>query len=142
MARILVADDEEDLRKLIELVLTRDGHHVVTVADGMAAVEMHQHEVFDLIVSDLQMPRLNGIQVTEKVRANPRGEIPILLITGSATEEDRVQALRAGISGLMVKPFKAADLRNRVSGLLLRFPPDGRGNDNEDRNAGEAEEVH
>lgn len=119
MARILVADDEEDIRELIELVLTRDGHHVVTVADGMAAVEMHQQEVFDLIVSDLKMPRLTGIQVTEKVRANPRGEIPILLITASATDEDRVQAGRAGISGLMVKPFKPAALRNQVSTLLL-----------------------
>lgn len=87
--------------------------------DGMAAVEMHQQEVFDLIVSDLKMPRLTGIQVTEKVRANPRGEIPILLITASATDENRVQARRAGISGLMVKPFKPAALRNQVSTLLL-----------------------
>lgn len=119
MARILVADDEEDIRELIKLVLIRDGHHVVTVADGMAAVEMHRQEVFDLIVSDLRMPGLTGIQVTEEVRANPRGDIPILLLTASATDEDRGQARRAGISGLMVKPFKQADLRDRVSGLLL-----------------------
>ena len=118
MARILVADDEDDIRELIELLLTRDGHPVVTVVDGRAAVDLHQREVFDLIVSDLRMPRLSGIQVTEKVRANPRGQIPILLVTASATDEDRVQARRAGISGLMVKPFKPSDLCNRVSELL------------------------
>jgi DNA-binding response OmpR family regulator len=97
---------------------------VVTVADGTAAVEMHQREVFDLIVVDLSMPRLNGIQVAEEVRANLRGgEIPILLVTAWATDEDRVQAHRAGTSGLMDKPFKPADLRNRVSALLMN--PEG-----------------
>jgi CheY-like chemotaxis protein len=118
MARILVAEDEDDIRQIIEHVLTRDGHHVTTVNDGRAAVEMCEHDDFDLIVSDLMMPSLTGIEVAEQVQANQRGEVPFLLVTASATDEDLLQARRAGISGFMAKPFNIAELRNRVSALL------------------------
>lgn len=118
MARILVAEDEDDIRELIERVLTREGHQVVTVTDGTAAVEMHQDQAFDLIVSDLNMPRLTGIQVAEKVRANQPGAVPFLLVTASATEEDLLEARRLGISGFMPKPFRLAELRDQVSALL------------------------
>ena len=118
MARILVAEDEDDIRELIERVLKREGHQVVSVSDGTAAVEMHKHQAFDLIVSDLNMPSLTGIQLAEKVRANPRCQVPFLLVTASATEEDLVRARRVGISCLMEKPFRLADLREQVSALL------------------------
>ena len=118
MARILVAEDEDDIRELIERVLTREGHHVVTVTDGTAAVEMHEHQAFDLIVSDLNMPKLTGIQLAAKVRANQRGEVPFLLVTASATEEDLLEARRVGISGFVPKPFRLAELRDQVSALL------------------------
>ena len=118
MARILVAEDEEHIRELIEHVLTREGHQVVTVTDGTAAVEMHEHQAFDLIVSDLNMPGPTGIQLAEKVRPNQRCQLPFLLVTASATEDDLVHARRVGISCFMEKPFRLAVLREQVSAPL------------------------
>jgi CheY-like chemotaxis protein len=120
VARILVADDERDIRDVISLVLERAGHEVVAVGDGVIAVETHTREEFDLIISDLSMPGLDGVQVTEMVRAGERSHIPILLLTASASGRDLAQARAAGVTAHMSKPFRVAELRDLVTDLLGR----------------------
>ena len=80
MARILVAEDGPDLRALLERIFLEDGHDVVTVADGREALERYAQGSFDLICSDLEMPRLDGIELTRAVRADAADGVPILMV--------------------------------------------------------------
>lgn len=118
MARILVAEDEPDIRELIELILTGAGHAVVTAADGFEAVSLYRPGDFELVLLDLDMPRLNGTGVTRAIRAGMVDDIPILMITASATPGDIDEAHEAGISAVIGKPFLATDLRLEVTRLL------------------------
>lgn len=123
MARILLADDDEDVRALIEFLLLREGHLVQTVADGPAALATFQPGLFDLICLDLDMPLLNGIEVARAVRQSPGGSVPILMVTGSAWDQDLTDARDAGINALLTKPFLTQHLRAHVSDLLSQAPP-------------------
>ena len=78
MARVLVADDAPDVRTLIETILAGDGHDVVTAADGLEALQRFLDDSFDLVCTDFEMPRLNGVELTRAVRANRAG-VPILM---------------------------------------------------------------
>jgi CheY-like chemotaxis protein len=118
MARILVADDAFDMRILIEAILARDGHEVVTAADGLEALHRYRTEPFDVICSDLDMPGLNGVELTRAVRLHPGGGPPILLVSGSGSPQDIREAHEAGISAFVEKPFTVASLRGQVRALL------------------------
>ena len=118
MARILIAEDDESTCALLEYILTSDGHEVRTATDGLEAVEMYHQSDFDLICLDLDMPRLNGIAVTRKLRADAADGVPILMITASPEPSDLTRAKAAGISALLPKPFLPAQLRERVAHLL------------------------
>jgi CheY-like chemotaxis protein len=118
MARILVVDDELDIRDVVARILERSGHAVATAADGAEAAEMHHRQEFDLIVSDLLMPHMGGIELTKTVRADSRADIPILLVTASASPQDLADAHEAGVTAYIGKPFKIAELRDQVAALL------------------------
>jgi CheY-like chemotaxis protein len=118
VARILVVDDEPDILDAVTQVLQRCGHSVANAADGATAAEMHHCDEFDLIVSDLVMPGLDGIELAKAVRADIRPDIPILLVTASASAQDLAAAHQAGVTAYLSKPFKLADLRDRVEALL------------------------
>lgn len=118
MARILVVDDEADIRDAFCVALQRAGHAVTTAADGAQAADLHHSDTFDLIVSDLAMPGLDGIGLTRAVRADGRPGIPILLVTASASPEDIEEAREAGITAHLAKPCKLAELRDQVAVLL------------------------
>jgi CheY-like chemotaxis protein len=120
MARILVADDAPDIRTLIETVLAGDGHDVVTAADGLEALHRYRSESFDVICSDLDMPGLNGVELTRAVRADPADDVPILLVSGSGSPRDIRDAHEAGISAYLEKPFTLSSLRGQVRALLPR----------------------
>ena len=114
MARILVADDARDVRDLIEAVLARDGHEVVIAA-----------EPFDVICSDLDMPGLNGVELTRAIRAGAAGEVPILLVSGSGSPQDIREAHEAGISSFLEKPFTVSRLRDQVRAHVETLPSTG-----------------
>lgn len=118
MARVLVVEDDHDIRLLVKTVLVNDGHAVVTAEDGREALDHYRPGDFDLLCIDLDMPRLNGVGLTRAVRSDHRDDIPILMLTGSATSADIEAAHEAGIDAMLRKPFRLEALREQVDVLL------------------------
>lgn len=117
MARVLVVEDEEAVREFVSRVLTMHGHNVLIANDGAAAVELMAHHHFDLLLSDIAMPMMDGISLALKVRAE-RPHIPILLMTGFADERQRAHNLSLLIEGLLTKPFNMEQLLSAVDKAL------------------------
>jgi DNA-binding response OmpR family regulator len=119
--RILVVEDEASLRDGIADLLTGDGHQVVAVGDGVAGVEAGLRDAFDLVVLDLMLPRLPGIEVCRRLRAARPGT-PILMLTARGSEDDKVRGLMEGADDYVTKPFSARELLARVRALGRRAP--------------------
>jgi DNA-binding response OmpR family regulator len=118
-AQILVAEDQADIRDLIVLNLAGAGHAVTAVADGQAALDSQLEQASDLLILDLMMPRLDGLEVCKALRARGRAT-PILMLTAKSTELDRVLGLELGADDYLTKPFSMAELLARVKALLRR----------------------
>jgi len=119
--RILVADDDPAIRKVVREALSREGFEVETAADGRQAVERAEVAPFDLVITDLAMPNLDGRGVVREIRM--RSEIPILVLTVRAEEKEKVALLDAGADDYVVKPFGVAEILARVRALLRRRGP-------------------
>jgi DNA-binding response OmpR family regulator len=117
--RILVAEDQADIRDLIELNLRQAGYEVTAVVDGQAALDSEAATASDLLVLDLMMPRLDGLEVCKALRSRGRAT-PILMLTAKSTELDRVLGLELGADDYLTKPFSMAELLARVKALLRR----------------------
>ena len=114
MARhILVAEDQADIRELIVLNLQQAGHAVTAVADGRAALAAEAERPHDVLILDLMMPALDGLEVCKALRARGRAT-PILMLTAKSTELDRVLGLELGADDYLTKPFSMAELLARV----------------------------
>jgi DNA-binding response OmpR family regulator len=120
--RILVVEDEASLREGIADLLTGDGHQLVAVGDGVAGVEAGLRDPFDLVVLDLMLPRLDGMEVCRRLRAARPGT-PILMLTARGSEDDKVRGLMEGADDYVTKPFSARELLARVRALGRRAPP-------------------
>jgi len=118
-ATILVAEDQTDIRELIALNLRNAGYEVTTVNDGTAALASQNEQASDLLILDLMMPGLDGLEVCKALRARGRNT-PILMLTAKATELDRVLGLELGADDYLTKPFSLAELLARVKALLRR----------------------
>lgn len=118
MARVLVAEDDDDIRALLHFVLAKVGHRVETAPDGRGALERYRPGAFDLLCIDLDMPRLNGVGLTRAVRCEHRDNVPILMLTGSATTSDLQDARAAGIDAMLHKPFSIHALHAQIDALL------------------------
>ncbi len=119
MAKVLVVDDDQKLRRMLERTLAYEGFSVITAADGCEALERVVEHQPDLIVLDWLMPGPDGIRVTERLRE--RGdETMILMLTARDAVEDRVEGLESGADDYLVKPFAPAELLARVHALLRR----------------------
>ena len=117
--RILVAEDQADIRELIALNLRQAGYTVHAVADGQAALDSQLEAASDLLLLDLMMPLLDGLDVCKALRS--RGQAtPILMLTAKSTELDRVLGLELGADDYLTKPFSMAELLARVKALLRR----------------------
>ena len=117
--RILVAEDQADIRDLIVLNLQHSGYQVHAVADGVSAVAQQLAQPADLLVLDLMMPGLDGLEVCKALR-NKGQATPILMLTAKSTELDRVLGLELGADDYLTKPFSMAELLARVKALLRR----------------------
>jgi two-component system response regulator AtoC len=116
-ASILVVEDERVMREALQRLLSLDGYDVAVAADGNDALRSIAQRGFDLIVSDICMPGLNGLQVLERARAaNPR--VGVILISGYATMDTAIEALRLGANDFLPKPFEMDDLRRSVARVL------------------------
>ena len=113
---ILLAEDNPDMRDYLRRLLLADGYHVDTASDGQEALALANRRSFDLILSDVMMPKLDGIQFLQAVRKNPNLKTtPLLLLSARAGEEFRIQGLNAGADDYLTKPFSARELLTRVS---------------------------
>jgi two-component system, OmpR family, response regulator RegX3 len=120
--RILVVEDELGLREGLCDLLTGDGHEVSAAADGQQGLARGLAEPFDLVVLDLMLPRLDGIEVCRRLRAARPGQ-PILMLTARGGEDDVVRGLGEGADDYVTKPFGARELLARVRALARRAPP-------------------
>ena len=121
MARILVADDDVDIRELVEFKLSTLGHDVVAVADGQAAIDACQAQRPDLAVLDVMMPGVSGLDAVRVIRADPAlAGLPVILLTARAQESDVETGFDTGADDYITKPFSPRELASRVQALLSR----------------------
>ncbi len=120
--KILVADDEISIRQIVEARLKMAGYEVVTAADGAEAVELVKSEQPNLIVLDIMMPKMDGLQVCREVRKNLT--TPIIMLTAKGDVIDRIQALELGADDYVVKPFSPRELEARIKAVLRRIVSD------------------
>jgi two-component system phosphate regulon response regulator PhoB len=129
-ARILVVDDEEDILELIRYNLERESYQVRTADSGLAAIRAIESSPPDLVVLDLMMPGVDGLQVTAQLRgAPPTADLPIIILTARDADEDVVVGLQAGADDYMTKPFTPAVLLARVEAVLRRRRREAPGRD-------------
>jgi DNA-binding NtrC family response regulator len=109
--RILVVDDEKIKRVTLADDLTSEGHEVVTAADGQQAVELLDREVFDVLITDLKMPRLDGMELLKRLKANPEHEdVAVILMTAYGSIPVAVEAMKLGAFDFVTKPFRNEDV--------------------------------
>jgi len=128
-AEVLVVEDEPDIRALIAHHLTRDGFRCRTAADGLEALAQLRASAPDLVVLDLMLPGIDGLELTRRLRAEPAwAALPIIMLTAKADEVDRVVGLELGADDYVAKPFSPKELLARVRAVLRRARPadDGR----------------
>jgi two-component system phosphate regulon response regulator PhoB len=121
---ILVIDDEKDLIELVRYNLEKEGFDVIAATDGQSGLEVVKKHRPDLVVLDLMMPGLDGLQVCQRLRSDPRaGRIPVIMLTAKATEADRVVGLELGADDYVTKPFSPREVVARVKAVLRRTSP-------------------
>src|SRR5437667_6323366 len=117
-ATILLVDDEEAVQKLLSYPLERDGYRVVSARDGEDALERFSEQHVDLVVLDIMLPRLDGLEVCKRLRAS--SSVPIIMLTARDDELDKVVGLELGADDYITKPFSIREFRSRVRALLRR----------------------
>jgi two-component system, OmpR family, response regulator len=116
--RILLVDDEQSIQTLLSYPLRKDGYEVVQAGDGREALSRFTEAPFDLVVLDVMMPRLDGLEVCRRLRA--RSSVPIIMLTAKADEIDKVVGLELGADDYITKPFSLREFRSRVKAALRR----------------------
>ena len=122
MTKVLVVDDEPTVREVVVGYLRRDGHEVAEAGDGTTALELLEADPPDLVVLDMMLPGVHGLDVLRRVRAT--SDIPVIMLTARAEESDRVAGLELGADDYLPKPFEPRELLARVKALLRRAAPD------------------
>ena len=117
-ARILVVEDEPQLRGLLRLYLERDGHRVTDAGDGPTALAAYDAEPCDLVILDLMLPGMQGESVLEALRDS--GDVPVLITSARRSDAERIAGLRAGADDYLAKPFNPHELTARVAAILRR----------------------
>jgi DNA-binding response OmpR family regulator len=121
--RVLIVEDDAEITDVLRRSLRHEGYDVKTAGDGVEALDVAANYVPDLVVLDLGLPRLDGIEVCRQLRSD--GDVPILILTARTETEDRVSGLDSGADDYLVKPFERTELLARVRALLRRRPPRG-----------------
>ena len=119
--RVLVVDDEPTVREVVAGYLRRDGHEVSEAGDGPTALELLERDRPDLVVLDMMLPGVNGLDILRRIRAG--GDLPVIMLTARAEESDRVAGLELGADDYVVKPFSPRELAARVNSVLRRAAP-------------------
>jgi two-component system, OmpR family, response regulator len=117
-ARILLVDDEQSVQTLLAYPLRKDGYEVVSAHDGREALDSFARQRFDLVVLDLMLPKIDGIEVCRRLRS--RSQVPIIMLTAKGDEFDKVLGLEIGADDYITKPFSVREFRSRVRAALRR----------------------
>ena len=120
-ARVLVVEDDEAIADVLRRSLRAEGHEVRSAGDGAEALTAAEQFAPDLVVLDLGLPRLDGMEVCRRLRAE--SDVPILILTARTETEDRVRGLDTGADDYLPKPFERSELLARIRALLRRRPP-------------------
>ena len=118
--RVLVVDDDEKTVELVKLYLNRDGYRVLTAYDGVEALRLARENRPDLIVLDLMLPGIDGLEICSTLRAE--SDVPIIMLTTKTTDQDKLTGLDLGADDYMTKPFSPRELAARVRAILRRLP--------------------
>jgi two-component system alkaline phosphatase synthesis response regulator PhoP len=118
--KILVVDDDVKTVELVKLYLNRDGYRVVTAYDGIEALRLARESHPDLIVLDLMLPGMDGLEICRTLRAE--SDVPIIMLTAMTTDQDRLTGLNLGADDYVTKPFSPRELAARVRAVLRRLP--------------------
>ena len=124
MARVLIVDDEPNIGEVVGLYLSRDGHDVVSATDGEEALAVFRESEPDLVVLDLMLPKLSGLEVCRRMRAVRK--VPLIMLTARGEEEERVLGLSLGADDYVAKPFSPRELAARVAAVLRRVEESSR----------------
>jgi len=117
---ILVAEDSSSIRKFVTLALKLKGYKVITAIDGMDALEQLPHQKIDLLLTDLNMPNLDGLSLIRNLRDDPEYKnLPIIILSSLSKEEDIAAGLRAGANSYLVKPFNTKRIQYEISKYLV-----------------------
>ena len=118
--KILIVDDDPDIREVVSILLGSEGYKVVQAENGQAAVEMvYQDRSIDLVIMDIMMPGMDGVEACERIRQ--RSTVPVLFLTAKSQEQDKVEAYSEGGDDYLVKPFSQTELLMKVKSLLRRY---------------------
>jgi len=117
-AKILVVDDDKKIVDLVTLYLKKDGYHVLTAYDGQQAIELARRKQPDLVVLDLMLPQVDGMDVCRILRAE--SPLPIIMLTGRSTDDDKLEGLDLGADDYVTKPFNPRELLARIRAVLRR----------------------
>ena len=117
-ARILLVDDEQSIQTLLSYPLRRDGYEVVQATDGHQALERFAEQPFDLVVLDLMLPKLDGLEVCRRLRG--RSSVPIIMLTARSEEIDKVVGLELGADDYITNPFSLREFSSRIKAALRR----------------------
>jgi two-component system response regulator ResD len=115
---ILVVDDEPTVTEVVSIYLKRAGYRVIVASDGQSALDVLESQSPDLVVLDLMLPEVDGLEITRWLRA--RGDVPIIMLTARREEVDRILGLELGADDYVVKPFSPQELVSRVKAVLRR----------------------
>jgi two-component system response regulator MprA len=121
--RVLVIEDDESIADVLRRTLRQEGHEVRSSVDGVEALQAAEEFVPDLVILDLGLPGLDGVEVCRRLRAD--SDVPILILTARSELDDRVEGLDAGADDYLVKPFERQELLARMRALMRRRPPRG-----------------
>jgi DNA-binding response OmpR family regulator len=117
-ARILLVDDEQSIQTLLSYPLRRDGYDVVQATDGRQALERFEEQAFDLVVLDVMLPGIDGLEVCRRLRS--RSAVPIIMLTAKSEEIDKVVGLELGADDYITKPFSMREFSSRIKAALRR----------------------
>ena len=120
MAKILIVEDDKELSHITELELTHEGFSVITASDGREGFEKIQSEQPDLVLLDVMLPRLSGLEILRKVRNELESDLPVILVTARGETIDKVDGLNSGADDYISKPFKIEEVLARMNAVLRR----------------------